>query len=60
MDMNPQHLPRPTDLTMSTDSVIEELPAKIDALLAKEVSGVEEAAVLEEAHTVINEVLGQR
>ncbi len=36
----------------------EELSGRIDELLAKNVSGVEEAQVLERAHELVNEALG--
>ena len=35
-----------------------ELARAVDELLAKEVDGSEEAAVLEEAHSVVNQALG--
>ena len=37
----------------------EELAAAVDELLAQDVDGAEEAAVLERAHQVVNDALGR-
>lgn len=37
----------------------EELAAAVDELLARDVDGAEEVAMLEEAHRIVNEALGR-
>lgn len=50
--------PRPGDAGASFD--VSEFTARIDALLASDVEGEEEARLLEDAHRIINDALEGR
>lgn len=50
--------PKPSMLSGDSRRQQEELAQAVDELLARDVHGAEEAAVLEEAHQVVNEALG--
>ena len=44
---------------LSQEKINEDLAGEIDELLALDVTGLEEADVLEQAHTAISQALGQ-